>query len=89
MTLSALHYDGDALRIRVADDGIGFDARPGTGAGGAQLGLVGMRERASLLGGRRVVSSTPGRGTVTFGVTLVLAGAGMLFAASRRRRSDI
>jgi uncharacterized protein (TIGR03382 family) len=26
---------------------------------------------------------------VTFGVTLVLAGAGMLFAASRRRRSDI
>jgi signal transduction histidine kinase len=58
-----LHYDEDALRIRVADDGIGFDAPVGTGAGGAQLGLVGMRERANLLGGRLVVSSTPGRGT--------------------------
>ena len=58
-----LHYDEDALRIRVADDGIGFDARPGTGGGGVQLGLVGMRERANLLGGRLVVSSTPGRGT--------------------------
>ncbi len=58
-----LHYDEDALRIRVADDGIGFDARPGTGAVGGQLGLVGMRERADLLGGRLVVSSAPGKGT--------------------------
>jgi signal transduction histidine kinase len=58
-----LRYDEDALRIRVADDGIGFDAPLGTGAGGAQLGLVGMRERANLLGGGLVISSTPGRGT--------------------------
>jgi len=58
-----LHYDEDALRIGVADDGIGFDARPGTGGGGVQLGLVGMRERANLLGGRLVVSSAPGKGT--------------------------
>ena len=58
-----LHYDEDALWIHVADDGIGFEARPGTGAGGVQLGLVGMRERANLLGGRLVVSSAPGRGT--------------------------
>jgi signal transduction histidine kinase len=53
----------DALRIRVADDGIGFDARPGTGAGEMQLGLVGMRERANLLGGRLMVSSALGKGT--------------------------
>jgi signal transduction histidine kinase len=58
-----LHYDEDALRIGVADDGIGFDARSGTGGGGVQLGLVGMRERANLLGGGLVISSTPGRGT--------------------------
>jgi signal transduction histidine kinase len=58
-----LHYDEDALRIRVNDDGIGFEARPGTGAGGVQLGLVGMRERVNLLGGRLVVSSALGKGT--------------------------
>jgi signal transduction histidine kinase len=58
-----LHYDEDTLRIRVNDDGIGFEARPGTGAGGVQLGLVGMRERANLLGGGLVVSSAPGKGT--------------------------
>ena len=58
-----LHFDEDALRIRVADDGIGFDARPGTRAGGAQLGLVGLRERANLLGGGLLVSSAPGKGT--------------------------
>jgi len=58
-----LHFGEDALRIRVADDGIGFDARPGTGAGGAQLGLVGLRERANLLGGGLLVSSAPGKGT--------------------------
>lgn len=58
-----LHYDENALRIRIADDGIGFDPRPGMGTGGAQLGLMGMRERANLLGGRLVVTSTPGKGT--------------------------
>jgi len=58
-----LHYDEDALQIRVADNGIGFEARPGTGAGEVQLGLAGMRERANLLGGRLVVSSAPSKGT--------------------------
>ena len=58
-----LHYAEDAVRIRVVDDGIGFDAPQGTHAAGVQLGLVGMRERANLLGGRLVVSSAPGKGT--------------------------
>ncbi|HVC41523.1 MAG TPA: sensor histidine kinase, partial [Candidatus Saccharimonadales bacterium] len=59
-----LQYDEDSLRIRVVDDGIGFDTRPGVSGGGAvHLGLDGMRERANLLGGRLVVSSEPGKGT--------------------------
>jgi signal transduction histidine kinase len=58
-----LQYDDDALLIRVADDGIGFDTGPGAGAGAFQLGLEGMRERANLLGGHLVVSSKPGKGT--------------------------
>jgi PAS domain S-box-containing protein len=54
-----LQYDEDSLRIRVGDDGIGFDTRPGA----VQLGLEGMRERANLLGGNVVVSSELGKGT--------------------------
>jgi two-component system sensor histidine kinase UhpB len=45
--------------IRIADDGRGFASPPGDG-----LGLVGMRERARLAGGRLDVHSSPGRGTV-------------------------
>lgn len=53
------------LRIQVTDDGRGFDS----GAVDAQLaaghlGMLGMRERAVLAGGRLTVSSQPGHGTV-------------------------
>ena len=44
--------------VRVVDDGRGF-----AGAPGDRLGLVGMRERARLAGGRLEIHSTPGRGT--------------------------
>jgi two-component system NarL family sensor kinase len=46
--------------LRVEDDGDGFD--PPTVAGD-RFGLVGMRERARLLGGALVVESAPGAGT--------------------------
>jgi signal transduction histidine kinase len=43
-----LHYTPEALSIQVSDDGKGAGTRPpGTG-----LGLIGMRERVSALGGR-------------------------------------
>jgi len=58
-----LQYHEDSLRIRVGDDGIGFDTKPGAAAGAVQLGLEGMRERANLLGGHVVVSSELGKGT--------------------------
>ena len=47
------------IEIEVSDDGVGFEpnlAREG-------FGLVGMRERAALLGGTLEVSSTRGQGT--------------------------
>ncbi|MDL1951411.1 sensor histidine kinase [Acidobacteria bacterium ACD] len=53
------------LRIRVEDDGEGFD--PGSFAtpseSGRGLGLLGMRERLELLGGRAAIESEPGEGT--------------------------
>jgi signal transduction histidine kinase len=51
---------GDMIRAVIEDDGNGFD--PGSVRVGA-LGLVGMRERVSLLGGRLQVDSRRGKGT--------------------------
>ncbi|NLG27828.1 MAG: sensor histidine kinase, partial [Chloroflexi bacterium] len=55
--------DGRVIAI-VEDDGAGFDP---SGAGDGQgLGLVGMRERAELLGGTLTVESSPGQGTTIY-----------------------
>jgi signal transduction histidine kinase len=52
----------------VEDDGIGFDVGQvmGSHVQEGNLGLYGMRERASLLGGTFTVESTPGVGTSIF-----------------------
>lgn len=50
----------DSLQIRVVDEGRGFDVGAVAGTG---LGLVGMEERAVLLGGRLRITTGPGRGT--------------------------
>lgn len=61
-----LSFDADRIHISVRDDGNGFDpdlvqmrqtSRP-------SLGLAGMRERASLLGGTVTLQSGPGQGTL-------------------------
>jgi two-component system NarL family sensor kinase len=48
------------LRLRVSDDGAGFDVAR---VSAERFGLVGMRERAHLLGGELRIDSAPGRGT--------------------------
>jgi two-component system NarL family sensor kinase len=48
------------VRLTVKDDGHGFVPRR---AAPGRLGLIGMRERAALLGGRLRISSAPHRGT--------------------------
>ncbi|WP_433462951.1 GAF domain-containing sensor histidine kinase [Spirillospora sp. CA-128828] len=63
-----LEHSRDRVRLRVADDGIGFSmrdvlARGGRGRRPDSYGLRGMRERAELLGGRVAVTSRPGGGT--------------------------
>jgi PAS domain S-box-containing protein len=49
------------LRLKVQDDGVGFDARAPRRPG--SLGIAGLRERAQLLNGSVVVHSQPGQGT--------------------------
>lgn len=49
------------LVVEVADDGIGFDPVLGTGQNG-HYGLLGLRERARLMGGQLAVLSVPGQG---------------------------
>jgi signal transduction histidine kinase len=53
----------EGVCLRVRDDGRGFDPDSLTPARPGHLGLVTMRERALLAGGRLVVESGPGRGT--------------------------
>jgi signal transduction histidine kinase len=54
---------GDATAV-IEDDGAGFNA-DGTGAAAARgrRGLLGMRERVTLVGGTLTVESAPGQGT--------------------------
>lgn len=54
---------GPALRIAVADDGIGFDPTDPE-LRSHHLGLTSMEERARELGGRLTLAASPGSGTV-------------------------
>src|SRR5262249_55070931 len=64
------------LQLSIRDDGAGFDcaATLEQRARRGQLGLVGMKERMEVLGGRLEIDSAPGRGT-TIRAALPLAGA--------------
>jgi signal transduction histidine kinase len=61
----ALRLRGGKLRLRVVDDGIGFDVQAALqrAHGGASLGLLSMRQRVRFVRGRLGVLSTQGQGT--------------------------
>jgi len=73
MTNTLKHSNAEHFRLSIIksypkiiffaeDDGVGFDGQiPGNN--NRSLGLIGMRERASLLGGKFQLRSTPGEGT--------------------------
>ena len=62
--LLTLDFDDGGLCLRVVDDGRGFDpAALDTQLPAGHLGLLGMRERAALAGGRLTIRSAPGQGT--------------------------
>jgi signal transduction histidine kinase len=63
--VTTVEISDSAVRMMIEDDGTGFRVpslieHP---AADSKLGLIGMQERARLLGGMLVVNSGPGRGT--------------------------
>ena len=60
-----LHFERDAVRLTITDNGCGFvpEERDPAPAAGEHLGLLTMRERAARLRGRLALVSNPGTGT--------------------------
>ena len=58
-----LSYDPKGVRLTVVDDGIGFNQSAMQMASRPSWGLIGMQERATLLGGTFDINSYPGMGT--------------------------
>ncbi len=56
------------VMLIIEDDGKGFDTnkKPDSSESGSGLGLVGMRERALLIGGEIEIESAPGKGTTIY-----------------------
>jgi len=68
-----LDFGADALTLVISDNGQGFDMPERTSdlALSGKLGIIGMRERARLIGGTLIVQPEPGTGTA---VTLRIPG---------------
>jgi len=60
-----LYHDGEELILGIQDDGVGFDvaAMRARAASGGSIGVLGMQERATLIGGQLVIESSPGKGS--------------------------
>src|ERR1039458_7950786 len=59
-----LQKTGEAICMTITDDGKGFQTeRVVRAEQGKRLGLLGMRERLEIVGGRFAVTSAPGKGT--------------------------
>jgi PAS domain S-box-containing protein len=65
-----LRCENEKLRLRIRDNGIGFDVKAAQ-AQTVGLGLIGIKERAVLVGGRAKIISSPNKGT-TIEVSLPL-----------------
>ena len=61
----SIRYQGERVELQVSDNGIGFTTpdTPADFAMSGHFGLLGMYERADLIGARLVILSSPGQGT--------------------------
>jgi signal transduction histidine kinase len=69
-----LRFEKGKLRLLIRDNGSGFDVGS-VRAQTAGLGLIGIEERATLVGGRTKIVSSPNKGT-TIGILLPLTPCG-------------
>ncbi|HEY5620020.1 MAG TPA: PAS domain-containing protein [Vicinamibacterales bacterium] len=60
-----LERRADSVLLIIEDDGVGFDPAASAGAGQG-FGLVGMQERAGLVGAMLEIESSAGKGTTVF-----------------------
>jgi len=58
-----LAFENDGCRVKVSDDGTGFDAQKSGSSHNGHYGLLGMKERVERIGGQLNVSSRIGDGT--------------------------
>jgi two-component system, NarL family, sensor histidine kinase DegS len=59
-----LKYTQNKIFLHISDNGVGFDIPQQTSAGiKGKLELLGMKERAQLVGAKLKIKSTPGHGT--------------------------
>ena len=58
----SLEYKDNNFILSIADDGKGFDKDKI--ADKRTLGILGMKERTSMIGGKYEITSMPGKGTV-------------------------
>ena len=89
-----LRYDERQFRLRVRDDGKGFDPQIPTKGRPGHFGLHGMHERAHLVGGKLTVWTARGTGTeielgipATYAYATVAAPRRGLFAERRVRKA--
>jgi signal transduction histidine kinase len=59
----SLVYEAEKVRLRVIDDGVGFEVNRAANVFGGHFGLLDMGERAEKVGGHFVIISAPGQGT--------------------------
>jgi signal transduction histidine kinase/PAS domain-containing protein len=61
----SLEFKENAVALQVEDDGIGFDLSQQLGSADTErhMGLLGMKERADLIGGTLTIDTKPSRGT--------------------------
>lgn len=59
----SLTRSGNALELRIRDDGVGFEPEAVAADAERGIGLAGMTDRVRLFGGDLAISSAPGRGT--------------------------
>jgi len=72
----AVRRDADEYQVSIHDDGIGFDTT--ARRDGKSLGLVGLQDRALMLGGALQIDSAPGRGTQVRVSFPVRSGSGVV-----------